>query len=210
MNARWLFVVAAMLALVGPTACHRSEEHDGVEWLDAKPAPAIVGTGVMRGAAFRLADQHGKVVVVSFGYTSCLEVCPDTFAKMKRVFDDLASDVGEVAFDYVTVDPDRDTPEHFRKFLTGVDTRFEGIYIPEAELPATLARWDVVRRKRLPDPARYAARDVDASAFYSMDHTAGFWLVDRRGRLRARYPHDTPSQGVLDAVRLLLGERGQS
>lgn len=210
MNARRLLAILALLGVLSTAACHHAEEHDGVEWLDAKPAPEIAGTGVMRGAPFRLADERGKVAVVSFGYTSCLEVCPDTFAKMKRVFQDLGSDVGEVAFDYVTVDPERDTPEHFRSFLKTVDARFEGIYIPETELPATLERWDVVRRKRLPDPARYAARDVDASAFYAMDHTAGFWIVDRRGRLRARYPHDAPSQAVLGAVRFLLGERGQS
>lgn len=165
------------------------------------PAPELTGYAVRRAAPYRLLDDRGKVVLVSFGYTSCLEVCPQTFATVKRVLAELGPAANEVRFDYVTVDPERDRPEVLGPFLASVDPRFEGIFAEGAALKAMLEGYHVVVRKRIPDPGRFAAR------FYSMDHTSGFWGIDRRGRLRFRLNHDANPSDVLVATKKLVEEK---
>jgi protein SCO1/2 len=195
------FLCAAVLALA---SCARRPPG----FLDPEPAPAIDGIAVKSGAPFRLGGEIGKVVLVSFGYTSCVEVCPITFATAEGVLRALDDRADRVEFVYVSVDPERDDPTTFRAFMAGLDPRFQGVYVDEGRLPPLLADWHVTVRKRVPDPARYARREQDRAAFYSMDHTAGFWGVDARGRLRFRYGHDTAASEVAAATRRLVEEGG--
>lgn len=192
-------VLIAMLA----SACSR---HGESGFVDPEPAPDVHGIAVVRGAPFDLRSEQGKVVVLSFGYTSCVEICPETFSTMKGVLRDLGAASADVLFAYVTVDPERDRPEVLRAFIVSVDPRFEGVFAEGDALASILSGYHVTVRKRLPDPTRYAKRNVDPSAFYSMDHTAGFWGIDRRGRLRFRLGHDATPATVADATRRLVEE----
>lgn len=205
--ARVLLIVAGALACAPSSACARRETTAHATWLDPEPAPAVQGLGVRHGTPFRLADQRGKVVMLSFGYTSCLEVCPDTFSKARAVFRDLGDAAKDLEMVYVTVDPERDQPEPFRAFVAAVDPRFEGVFLEGEALSALLAAYHVTVRKRLPDPARYARRQIDPSAFYSMDHTSGFWMIDRGGRLRVRFAHEVDEAELLEGTRRLLAEK---
>ena len=196
-------LAGAMLAAAALAAgCSHRDPH----WVDPEPAPPIAGVDVTSAKPFRLADQRGHVVLLSFGYTSCMEVCPDTFAKAKAVFRDLGDASRDLSFVYVTVDPERDKPEPFGAFMRSVDPRFEGVFLEGDALSSVLADYHVVVRKRLPDPSRYAKRDVDPSKFYAMDHTSGFWGIDRKGELRFRYSHDVTDAELREATRQLLEE----
>jgi protein SCO1 len=201
---RWLLVSA--LAATVPLAC-KADPRSVERWAGSVPAPDISGLEVRSGAPFSLAAERGKVVVLSFGYTSCLEICPDTFAKAKQLYRELGSAAAELVFAYVTVDPDRDRPEAFHAFMSAVDPRFDGVYLDGDALRPVLASYGVTVRKRIPDPEGYARRNIDPSAFYSMDHTAGFWVVDAKGRLRLRFAHDVTSTALGEGVRTLLKER---
>jgi protein SCO1 len=205
---KWAATVLALLALAfGVVACDRKSTKTSV-WLDPEPAPAISGLDVAHHVPFALNQEHGRLVLLSFGYTSCLELCPDTFAQVHRVFAALGAASERVAFAYVTVDPDRDKPEPFSAFMAKVDPRFDGIYLDGSALTDVLASYHVSVRKRLPDPARYARRNLDPSAFYAMDHSSGFWLIDAQGKLRVRYQHDAPDMEIVSGIRELLTERG--
>lgn len=109
-----------------------------------------------------------------------------------------------VAFVYVTVDPERDTPAVLRTFLDSVDPRFEGLYVQGDRLAPLLAAYHVTVRKRLPDPQAYARRNVDPSTYYTMDHTSGFWLIDQDANLRMRLAHDAPASALVAGVERLL------
>jgi protein SCO1/2 len=161
---------------------------------------------VTSGKEFHLAEERGKLVVLSFGYTSCLELCPDTFLKVRTLLGNLGGLASQVVFAYVTIDPERDQPAPFASFLSSVDPRFQGIFLQGAPLASLLSSYRVTVRKRLPDPARYARRNIDPSAYYAMDHTAAFWIIDRKGELRVRYRHDTSDGELLAGVRRLLAE----
>lgn len=200
--------VVCVSAAIGLPACRPRDDPSGstATWLEAKPAPKLEGLGVRDDRPFRLVDERGKVVVISFGYSSCAEICPQTFGKAKALFQAMGASVDDVVFAYVTVDPDRDKPEVLRDFLMSVDPRFEGVYLEGDALASVLAAYHVSARKRLPDPAQYAERKSNPAAFYTMDHTAGFWLVDRRGRLRAHLDHDATVAALVEGVRRLRGE----
>jgi protein SCO1/2 len=193
----------ASIVLSFAAACSR---HGESGFVDPEPAPEVHGLAVVRGAPFDLRAERGKVVVLSFGYTSCAEICPETFSTMKSVLRDLGPASSELLFAYVTVDPERDRPEVLKAFIESVDPRFEGVFAEGDALASVLSGYHVTVRKRLPDPSRYAKRDVDPSAFYSMDHTAGFWGVDRRGRLRFKLTHDATPASVTEATRRLVEE----
>jgi protein SCO1 len=198
-----------MSAVAGLSACRSADDSSGGStetWLEAKPAPQLEGLGVREERPFRLADERGKVVVISFGYSSCAEICPQTFGKAKALFQAVGSSVDDVVFVYVTVDPDRDKPEALRAFLASVDPRFEGIYLEGDALASVLAAYHVSARKRLPDPAQYAERKSNPAGFYTMDHTAGFWLIDRKGRLRAHLEHGATAAALVEGVRRLREE----
>ncbi len=207
--------VAALIcaaSLVALPSCHgasagaSASDDEAAIWFDPAPAPEAAGLGVRAGKPWRLSDERGKVVVLSFGYTSCVDVCPDTFLKAEGLFDRLGARASDAAFVYVTVDPDRDTPALLRSFLATVDARFEGLYIEGDALASVLSAYGVQVRKRLPDPSGYANRHVDPAGYYTMDHTAGFWIVDRRGRLRARYGHEASADALTRGVRRLVEE----
>jgi protein SCO1/2 len=188
-------------------ACHANSDTDTATWLSPEPAPQVSGLSVTRRQTFDLRRERGKVVVLSFGYTACLELCPDTFLKVRRLLEWLGPAAADVDFAYVTVDPERDQPAPFATFMASVDPRFQGIFLEGPALTDLLAAYHVTVRKRLPDPARYARRNVDPSAFYAMDHTAAFWLIDRRGNLRVRYRHDASEKELLAGARTLLAEK---
>ncbi len=208
MLSRWL----SEAALLGCTAalmvgCATNDEAGAASWAkQPEPAPEIAGLSVTRGAPFSLRQERGKVVLLSFGYTSCLELCPDTFSAAKRVLNKLGGAASGLRFAYVTVDPERDRPEPFAQFIASVDPRFEGVYLEGAALAPVLAAYGVTVRKRLPTPDGYANRSRDPARFYSMDHTSGFWLIDREGRLRVRYAHDASDAELLEGAHRLLSE----
>jgi protein SCO1/2 len=202
--ARGLFVCLLFCATI---ACNVSRNTATATWLGHDRAPEISGLSVTTGKAFHLHDERGKIVIVSFGYTSCLELCPDTFLKVRTLLRDLGTAANQIVFAYVTVDPERDQPKPFAEFVESVDPRFQGIFLQGEELASLLSAYHVTVRKRLPDPARYARRHIDPAGFYAMDHTAAFWMIDSRGDLRVRYHHDAPDRELLAGVRLLLAEK---
>jgi protein SCO1/2 len=190
MRARAALLVSFSFALLA--ACSRNDEEG---WFAPRPAPEIHGLAVVSGQPFDLRAHRGKVVLLSFGYTSCAEICPQTFSTMKAVQRELGD---AMEFVYVTVDPERDRPAAFKDFMRSVDPRFEGIYAEGGDLAAMLSAYHVTVRKRLPEPGH----END----YAMDHTSGFWGIDRRGALRFRLRHDASPNEIRDATKRLAEE----
>src|SRR5467141_881094 len=114
-----VFVFAlAMLASVTPTPAHDASHHPTKQQRLPKiaPAPAFALTS-QDGTRVSLADLRGKIVAVTFIYTSCTDSCPVLTALMAHVQDKLGQDFGEkVAFVSITVDPERDTPEVLKEY----------------------------------------------------------------------------------------------
>jgi protein SCO1/2 len=178
--------------------------NSGERWLSPAPAGPLPAIAVRSGAPVDLAQARGKVVLLTFGYTSCADICPTTLALMRRVLEQLGERADHVLAWYASIDPERDTPERFREFLTPFDPRIEGLAISAAQLPSVLQAYGVVARRRAPTLRRYVGRSIDPERDYSYDHTAALWLIDPQGRLRLRCSQQVPAARLAHDVEELL------
>jgi protein SCO1/2 len=141
-----------------------------------------------------LADFRGKVVFMFFGYTQCPDVCPTNLSNMAQAMKLMGADSGRVQVLFITVDPERDTPELLGNYVPAFDPRFLGLYGDAATTAATAAEFKVFYHKR---PG--ATPDT-----YTVDHSAGTYLYDPQGRLRLYERHGEKPENLAADARLLL------
>jgi protein SCO1 len=122
----------------------------------------------------QLADFRGKAVVVFFGFTHCPDVCPTTLAEMAAALKRLGPAADRVQVIMITVDPERDTPEILKQYVTALDPRFLGLTGDAEAIARTAKEFKVFYRKN-PGASPQA---------YSVDHSAGTFIFDPAGRLR--------------------------
>ena len=122
----------------------------------------------------QLSDFRGKVVAVFFGYTHCPDVCPATLAELASAKRKLGADASKVQVLFVTADPERDTPDVLRQYVTAFDPTFLGLR-GTPEQTAQVARDFKVLIQKNPgaDPGNY-----------TVDHSSGTYVYDAAGRLR--------------------------
>ena len=140
-----------------------------------------------------LSDFKGKVVLVFFGFTQCPDVCPTTMAEVKGVLDQLGEDARRVQVLFITVDPDRDTPELLAKYVPAFDPSFIGLR-GDAAATAKVAKDYKVFYQKVPGKA---------AGSYTVDHTAASYVYDQQGRLRLFVRHGNPANLAAD-IRTLL------
>ena len=136
------------------------------------------------GQARTLADFEGKVVVIFFGYTQCPDVCPTTLMELAQVKQALGADGEKLQVLFVSLDPERDTPEVLKAYMAAFDPDFVGL-VPGSEQDL----------QKLTREFKIFYERVDGSApdTYTIDHTAASYVYDPKGRLRlfARYGAST-------------------
>ncbi len=147
------------------------------------------------GDPLSLSDLQGRPVLLYFGYTFCPDVCPTTLADFVRVKRDLGEDADKVAFVFISVDPERDTPEKIANYMRAFDTDFIGLQGDEKTL----------RRIQFDYGLFYQQSQVQGtSADYLVDHSAAAYLIDQEGRLAVIYAFGTPPEVMSADVRGLL------
>jgi len=127
-----------------------------------------------QGKTRRLADFKGKAVVLFFGYTQCPDVCPTTLAALAEAMKQLGPDADRVQVLFVTVDPERDTPQLLAQYVPAFDPRFLGLY-GDADATSRTAKEFKVIYQKVPGAS---------PGTYTMDHSAGTYVFDPQGRLR--------------------------
>ncbi len=141
-----------------------------------------------------LADFRGKVVALFFGYTHCPDVCPTTLGDLAGAVRLLGERRGEVQVLFVTLDPERDTREVLAQYVPAFDPGFLGLY-GNAEVTAQVARDFGVYHQKQASGGR---------AGYTLDHSAGVYVFDRKGKLRLYFNHGQKSREMAhDFTRLL-------
>lgn len=147
------------------------------------------------GTPVSLSDLKGKPVLMFFGYTFCPDVCPTTLAEFVHVKRNLGEEADRVAFVFVSVDGERDTPEVLARHLSAFDKDFIGLQGEEATLRQISNDYGLYYKKN----------EVEGtSAAYLVDHTAASYLIDPEGRLHMIYPYGTPPEVMTADVRELL------
>ena len=189
---RHAIVLGAFAALVSG-AVDAAPKSDALPTIGPAPAFTLTAQDERR---VSLADLRGKVVVLTFIYTTCVDTCPLLTAKMAALQSRLGADFGpRVFFVSITVDPERDTPAVLKGYGTAHGARFEGWAFmtgTPAEIREVAKRYGIFSRKT-------ARGDVD--------HTFLTSVIDARGRLRVQYlgVRFDPTE-LLNDVRSVLAE----
>lgn len=148
------------------------------------------------GETFRLSDQRGKVVLIFFGYTHCPDVCPVTLSEYRQVKRQLGDQAEDIVFVFITVDPERDTPERLLAHLANFDPEFIGLTGEPADLERVWDAYGVYQEKV----------DTGSAGGYLVDHTARTYAIDRQGNWRLTYPFGMEVEKQVADVRHLLRE----
>ncbi|MDB5796512.1 MAG: hypothetical protein JWP36_414 [Paucimonas sp.] len=144
----------------------------------------------------RLEDFRGKVVMVFFGYTQCPDVCPTTMTEMAEAVKLLGPDGDKVQVLFITVDPERDTPALLSKYVPAFDSRFLGLTGDQAAVDKVAKEFRVFYQKV---PGKQPGS-------YTMDHTAGSYVYDAKGRIRLFVRHGQGAEPIAHDLKRLLAE----
>ncbi len=140
-----------------------------------------------------LADFKGKVVTLFFGFTHCPDVCPTTLVEMANVMKELGGDAGRVQVLFVSVDPERDTAEVLKHYVPAFHPSFLGLTGNADEIARAAKEFKIFYQKQ-----------KLASGGYTMDHSAGMYILDSEGRLRLFAQYGVGAPMLLHDIRQLL------
>ena len=144
----------------------------------------------------QLSDFKGKVTLVFFGYTQCPDVCPTTLAELAAVKRDLGKDGERVQGVFVSVDPERDTPEILKAYMASFGPDFVALRGTAEETQTAAKNFKVF----------YAKSPGKTEGSYTMDHTAGTYVFDAQGRVRLFVRYGSGAEALTHDLKLLLAE----
>lgn len=197
--AQWIGRVLALTLTAGfLTAC--SPDKPQFKSVDLTGADYAQGFSLTdhNGQVRTLKDFSGKVVVVFFGYTQCPDVCPTTLTEMAQVKQKLGPDGDRLQAIFITIDPERDTPEMLKGYMGNFDPTFLALRPTLAELPEVAKAFKVYYKKA----------EGKTPGSYSMDHSAGSYVFDGKGRIRLYSRYGAGTDALASDIELLLKNNG--
>lgn len=203
MDRRTFFVGLASFLLIGVVAVgvflfSKPASFRGTMYAEPYPPAPEIELTRDNGASFKLSGMRGNIVLLFFGYTSCPDVCPTTMAELKQALEALhQNDAKQVKVLFVTVDPERDTPERVQQYVNHFNSDFIGLSGTESELADVWKDYGVFRENV----------EGTFAAGYLVNHTARVTLIDRNGNLRLSYAFDTPVESIVHDLKLVLKEK---
>lgn len=191
MRRRLLFVGLAVIAagavawsVLGPTVRPHVFHGSVIQSLTRAPEIDLEST---HGGVAGLDDFAGKLTVVYFGYTHCPDVCPATLATLDRAIDQMGPDADEdVQVVMVSVDPERDTVDYLRDYMSYFDDGFIGLTGDPIDVAKVATTYGVY----------FAANDGTIDTGYTIDHTASLMVIDREGHLRLVFPPELTADEI--------------
>jgi protein SCO1/2 len=193
----WL-AAACVLAAFSLAGCHPA------------PPPSFHATDIT-GAAFArdfkltdhngrvrtLADFKGKVVAMFFGYTHCPDVCPTTLSDFAAALKLMGPQAEQVQVIFVTLDPQRDTPQLLKQYVPAFNPGFLGMFTDAASLKQIAQEYKVV----------YQKTSVKGPDDYLIDHSAGTYVYDQQGRIRLLVPYGSNPDAIAQDLKTLLAQQ---
>ena len=148
------------------------------------------------GRPFALEQARGRVVILTFGYTFCPDVCPMTLSTIAAALERIGSAADDALVLFVTLDPDRDTPEHLRQYVSFFHPQILGLTGSE----------EALRRVAQQYRAKHSFVGKGTRTNYSMDHTAAIYVVDQDGTLARMIPHGMPLEIMVRTLGDMLAK----
>jgi protein SCO1/2 len=173
--------------------------------IDQQPSPTFKGvdlTGASYGRDFKLkdvqgrertlADYRGKVVLLHFGFTMCPDVCPTALTRAAQVRALLGDRADRLQVLFVTLDPERDTPQVMAAYPAQFDPSFIGLY------------GDLEQTRAVADQFKVFYRKVPTGDSYTLDHSVLSFAFDPQGRLRVGIRNTESAEDCAHDLRELL------
>jgi protein SCO1 len=168
-------IVAALCAAVSllcvMVVAQGAERFRLTEWPDPAAKPDF-HLRDMNHARRSMADYHGRVSVVFFGFTHCPDVCPTELYQLSLVIKQLGPSASRVQVLFITLDPQRDTPPVLQAYVRAFDPRFLALTGSSADINAAASSFSVQFAK------------VTQGSDYTIDHSTGTYVLDKTGHLR--------------------------
>ena len=191
-------VLGATLGATGLFIAGCSEQAASFSGIDITGADYATGFSLTdhNGQPRTLADFKGKAVVIFFGFTQCPDVCPTSMSELAEAKRLLGADGERLQGLFVSIDPERDTPEIMKQYMASFDPSFLALYAAPDALPALAKSYKIYYKKV----------DGPTPTSYTMDHSAGSYVYDPQGRIRLyhRYGSGAPALAA-DLKKLLAG-----
>jgi protein SCO1/2 len=185
---RYWSIIICSLALV---ACDKSPQFKSTD-ITGAPYGQALELADHDGRPRKLEEFRGKAVVLFFGFAHCPDVCPTTLADIAGALKQLGADAQRVQVLMVTVDPERDTPEVLKKYVTAFDARFLGL------------RGDLAATRKVASEFKIYFEKRKQGESYTVDHSAQSYVIDPQGRLRLLVRHDRIGQDLAPDLRTIL------
>lgn len=166
-------------------------------------------SGLMPDLAFELTNSHGETVTADdyqeevrllfFGFTSCPDVCPATLAKLNKAIKSLPEPLqAEVTPLFVSVDPDRDTPEKIETYVDFFGEQTVGLTGNEAALRRLAKRYRTT----------FGYDEPDERGNYAVSHSSAVYVFDQQGQARLLFQSGLPAEQIADDLQRLLDSSG--
>jgi cytochrome oxidase Cu insertion factor (SCO1/SenC/PrrC family) len=189
-------MLLSVSGLFAPPVAQPSSERSAAELMDA-----VMWNREPIGGAFALTDQNGtrrtdtdfrgKLMLVYFGFTFCPDICPTDLLQMTLAVEQLGQAGEMVQPIFITLDPERDTPNHLKEYMSLFHPRFIGLS-GDALAIATAARAFRVYFKKI---------ERDDKSGYTVDHSAFIYLIDRNGAYLGFFPPGTSAERLAEGIR---------
>jgi len=170
------------------------------------PKVETTGTALI-GGPFTLVDQNGKTVtdrdfrgkymLIFFGFTHCPDICPAELQVMSAALDALGSKADEVVPVFVTLDPERDTPEAVGTYVKIFGKNFVGLTGSPTAIANAAKAYRVIYSK-------FEYKGKDGNYGYSIDHSALVYLMDKDGQYLTHFTYGTPASKMTETMRSYL------
>ena len=197
-TARRALLLLALVCLLGcdkPAVPVAKTTFRGIDITGAEYARTLALTD-QNGQPRTLDQFKGKVSVIFFGYTQCPDVCPATMAELAQIKKNLGKDGERIQGIFVTVDPQRDTQEILKSYMASFDSSFVALRGTEEQTKAAAKEFKVF----------FGITPGKTQSSYTVDHTAGSFVFDTRGKVRLFVRYGAGSEALTADLKALLAE----
>jgi protein SCO1 len=189
---RW--ATAALVLALALAGCAGSDPHYALKDVTGLVSPLDFQLTNQDGQAVTAADYRHDLVVLYFGYTRCPDECPTTLTMLANALHTLGPQASQVRVLFVTVDPNRDTTQVLKRYVSNFGPQFVGLRPDQDELTALSKRYRIAYHYEKPD--KYGN--------YEVDHSSAVFIFDGSGRARLLGLSDNTSQQVASDLHRLL------
>lgn len=190
----WLFTVLALVALavyVGPTLLKVVPERG-----PSQKGEALIGGSFTLingdGDTVTDADFKGRFMLVYFGFTHCPDICPTTLLMVAQALEQLGADAKNIVPIFITLDPERDTPEIVGAYVKNFSDNMVGLTGSKAQIDAAANAYKIYFSK---------VKSDDSAMGYMIDHSGFVYLMDGQGKYLTHFSHTMPLQALVSGIR---------